>query len=258
MPDDPERPRHKRMQSMTERDIEADRRRRIDRAASHAIPVEIDPELTPAPASPPTPHQINQLPPAEALAVLAKAAADNSAAILHEQQVRREGEEMGSIKSQIQNLTVAVDSLKPLANSAFHTSNSITETVIPLLNNLGSEVAKLSMAHGETMVRRDQFYRDWERLYKTLGSNEERMRTSESEIERLSIEHTHLAGAHSNTVTRVDHLEARVMSHEIVQKVDRRVATALTKRDKQKIGVLSAIVTLISGGLSWLVQHFTK
>jgi uncharacterized protein YkvS len=211
------------------------------------IPVEIDPEITPAPASPPEPNDIASLPHGEAVRRLAEFAAQNARAIAHEQQIRREGEDIGDLRAK-------VNGLLGLQHEVNRNTTIIEQTVMPSLRDIQADMKILLGTREQGIAHKEDQDRQWERLHRSIGGMNERI----SNLEKVDIKMLADTGVSDERIdsvtTRVGNVEGRVTSLEITGKV----STALTKRDKNRVGQIAGGVAAIIAGIAALIQQLTK
>jgi hypothetical protein len=255
--DDDKRPR--RHQTQTERDVAALHRRRTQPGG---IPVEIDPEMTPAPAEPPAPDRFAAMSREERDLQLLKIATDAAAVANHEQNVRKEGREMGQLMAKVEALDGFRDDIVRL-------TAIMSETCLPAIRGMGEDLKMIMQSRSTDIAQRDQQTREMLRALKDIAQDVGGIDTRAARLEldmgkfntelrllsqRVDAMNGNLTDRMGKAEREIDSLKTKTNTLDTKQKI----TVALTRRDKTKIGGLSAVAGALASGVAWLIQHLFK
>jgi hypothetical protein len=241
VPDDRTPPR--RHQTSTERDLAGLKARRDTPARGVPTFLDVDGDLTPAPAKLPPEQEREQLSPDERIRELEVAATANARAVAHEQQARREGKEIGALEAK-------VEALAGVAHDVVRATAVLDQTVLPAVRGLAEDMRLVFQSRDHDVAQREEVVRRLANIERSIGAVDERTRHIEVLAQRIDT-----IGADLKDVThRVGKLEARTNALD----THRKISTALTRREQAKVGGLGGAAGLIASALAWLVSHFTR
>ena len=222
---------------------------------SDGRPVEVDPEVTPRPA---TIEDIRLLPIHQQLATVVEGLNQNSKAIAYEQDQRNEARRHGEA---IATMNDRLTRMEPALVSAHRTATTLDEMRIQA-RDVAVNVQNLIRAQERDEVRREEADKQITRLIESVGGVDERARRIERQQDRTEDEVRSLKerveGLSVGLSSRVTASEQRLSMIEHSRSTERAVQKALTRREKTAltVGVFGGFAGLAAA--VWkIISHFT-
>jgi chromosome segregation ATPase len=215
--------------------------------SSHGIPVEIDPETTPAPQEPPPPSSVpgyETIPPAirQQFELQARSVRELTEAFGKFWDLRKEAERLDRIEANLGTLAAATTRYE----------TTLEKFVDPAIKQLMSSVAQL----GDQLPRLSLQLETTSTLLTVVDG---RMRTLEGDLRVMASEFKSAretsAQRHAEHTARLNDQDARIDKLERKDRDRDVISKALAKSERKKSGALGGIAGVIGYAIAAIIKH---